>query len=115
MVSLRWWTTINFSLGLVILLLILPLLGIELPTLGKAQEVFNRDSPLCVVQWQDKHTSWDNIDRCCLEARKQLSCSRGGELFEEGSTDWDCTTGESTIHYRLNDKAYYYCTQQSIW
>ncbi|MEK6968929.1 MAG: hypothetical protein AABW48_00715 [Nanoarchaeota archaeon] len=108
--SLKMWVSLNFSLGIVALLLVLILIGINLPTLGQAQYFFDKESPVCAVNWKEEFTLWNDLDRCCLEARKQLGCHK--ETFQE--FDWVCQSGVN-LKYWMNNKAYNYCRQLSIW
>jgi len=115
MVPPKAWVVINFSLGLVIVLLLLNLLGINLPSLGQVQYVLDREPPLCLAYWQGHYESWTDLDSCCLEAYKQLNCFFHQQNLEQGRVDWVCRTGESSVSYGLNAKAYRYCQQQSYW
>lgn len=113
MTSERVWSTINISLGLIIVILSLNLAGVELPTLGKAQYWLDQEEPVCVVNWKDEFTLWPDLDRCCFEARKQLDC-RKEKLSREGlELDWVCETGPQKVW--TNNKAYRYCQQLRIW
>ncbi len=110
MVSERTFFIINISLGLLSLLLLLTFLGVELPTLGQAQYALDKEDPLCMVNWKDEFNPWNDLDRCCLEARKQLDCHRE----QRDNLDWVCQTGLS-VKYWLNNKAHNYCKQQPYW
>ena len=110
MVSEKTLFIINVSLGLLSVLLLLMLIGIELPTLGKAQYYLDKEEPLCLVNWKEEFTPWEDLDRCCLEARKQVECHK--EKY--GGADWLCESGAS-VNYWLNNKAYSYCRQQPYW
>jgi hypothetical protein len=99
---------LNVSLGLVAVLLLLNLFDVQLPNLGQTQYLLDSDEPLCLVGWQAEFNEWNDLNACCLEARKQLGCS-------SDSDGWMCQTGSDGIKYWLNSKAYNYCTQQSIW
>ncbi len=110
MVSLKMWVSLNLSLGIVAVLLILILAGIEMPTLGRAQYLLDQESPVCAVNWKEDFTLWNDLDRCCMEARKQLGCHK--ENFQ--NFDWVCQSGVN-LKYWMNNKAYNYCRQLSIW
>lgn len=110
MVSAKVWTTINVSLGLISLLLILNLTGVELPSLGQAQYALDKEDPVCIVNWQDNFNQWNDLDRCCLEAKKQLDCHR--ESLDD--LDWVCQSGNE-LKYWMNNKAFNYCKQLRIW
>ncbi|MBI2665576.1 hypothetical protein HYX12_03080 [Candidatus Woesearchaeota archaeon] len=117
MVSEKALTIINLSLVFVSLLLLLNFLGIELPSLGQAQYWLDQQPPICVVQWKEQLTPQTDLERCCLEARKQLECLsnlRNNQLKSQDDFDWTCQTN-SGIAYQLNNKAYYYCQQQPYW
>ena len=115
MLSPRAWVVANVSLGVVILFLGLHLLNVDLPSLGQARAYFDPAEPLCVVEWKGDLTPWEDLDRCCLEARKQVSCTREQTAFASDDLTHLCATGKSSIRYHLNEKAYFYCTQQVIW
>lgn len=116
MVSNRLLTVINISLILIIILLFSTLVGLKLPTLGQARYFLDTEQPHCAVQWKQEFQEWADLDQCCLEARQQLQCSKQ-ELYQ-GGRSWNrvCQTGSGNVlRYWLNNKAYYYCTQQVIW
>lgn len=110
MVSNRILVVVNISLGLLLTLLLLTFFEVKLPTLGQAQYLLDKEEPLCAVSWKEEFTVWGDLDRCCLEARKQLECRRE----PQGDFDWACSTGEG-MKYWLNSKAYNYCRQQPYW
>lgn len=110
MVSERALLVINISLGLLSLLLLFTLLGVKLPTLGQAQYVLDTEEPVCLINWKDDFTPFEDLDRCCLQARQQLDCHRE----QKDNLDWVCQTGVS-VKYWLNNKAYNYCRQQPYW
>jgi len=106
---------LNVSLGIIALLLLLNLFNITLPSLGQVQYVLDRETPLCLVEWKGSQESWNDIDNCCLEARKQLECEFNVQNTKFGRVDWTCSTGEGSVSYGLNNKAYRYCQQQNYW
>lgn len=110
MVSERILSIINVSLGLLSALLLLMLLGVKLPTLGQAQYAFDKEEPVCMVEWEEELTGFDNIDRCCLQAKQQFEC----KAESKDTLDWVCGTGEG-LQIWLNNKAYNYCKQQPYW
>ena len=115
MASNKILAIINISLALLAFLLILQLFEIKLPVLGKASYE-NKAGAECVINWGDEYNSWNDLDGCCLEARKQLDCYKDSILFENKRLEWVCQTGQGrTLKYWLNEKAYNYCTQQVIW
>ncbi|PIN73408.1 hypothetical protein COV20_04230 [Candidatus Woesearchaeota archaeon CG10_big_fil_rev_8_21_14_0_10_45_16] len=108
MFSERRYAIFNVALILAAVLLALNLFNIHLPSVGQAQSFFDTEEPSCLVDWQGEQTQWYDLDSCCLQARKQLSC-------EPEVGGWDCGAGSDTVHYVLNDKAYRYCQRQSFW
>jgi len=115
MVSKKALTVINIGLGLIAVLLLLNFLGVNMPTLGKAMYALDDSEPLCAVHnWENELRLWNDLDQCCLEAKKQPSCNRETSHFGWERMDWVCPTG-SKIKYRMNNKAYNYCKQQSFW
>ncbi len=105
----------NVSLSFIALLLLLNLFEVKVPSFGKALYLLDQDEPSCAVQWQGEFTLWADIDQCCFEARRQLACVSEKKALEGGETDWICKTGENTVQYHLNDKAYFYCREQVFW
>jgi len=110
MASERTLFIINVSLGLLSVLLLAMLLGMELPTLGQAQYALDKEEPVCMIEWSGNSTAFDDIDRCCLQAREQLEC----QAESKDALDWVCGTGAG-LRIWLNDKAYNYCKQQPYW
>nr|MBT4247243.1 hypothetical protein [Candidatus Woesearchaeota archaeon] len=114
MVSDRALSIINVSLAFIIILLFLNLFNIGIPSLGKSTFAEIPADAVCLVNVGDEFTPWADLDRCCLESRKQLSCSR-----EDPPADFDvnrvCQTENSPARYWLNNKAYRYCQQQTYW
>ena len=100
----------NISLVFIAILLFLNLFEIQLPSLGKAQYILDREEPLCIVNYQDNFNEWNDLDSCCLEARKQLEC----KIVQLEKPYWSCQTG-TKLKYLLNNKAYRYCQQSRIW
>ena len=123
----RVWNVLNVSLVLISFLLILNLFDIQLPTLGKAKYLLDKEDPLCIINWKQEYSPLKDLDLCCSEARKQLECVKkikGKEIkrkeMEEkeikGDTDWVCKTGSgNVIKYMLNNKAYNYCKLMNFW
>ena len=110
MVSERVLFIINVSLGLLSALLLLMLLGVKLPTLGQAQYALDKEEPVCMLEWKEELTEFDDIDRCCLQARQQFEC----KAESRDNLDWVCGAGEG-LQVWLNNKAYNYCKQQPYW
>ncbi|MBT4651300.1 hypothetical protein HOC13_02140 [Candidatus Woesearchaeota archaeon] len=116
MASDKVMAIINVSLGLIAVLLLINLFGVELPSLGQAKLFLDKEEPVCVVNWKEDYSLWGDIDSCCLEVRKQLGCELVVEGLEDWDVDWVCKTGEGKVlKYWLNDKAYNYCQQSVIW
>lgn len=106
----------NISLALIAILLLLHLFGLRFPSLGQAFVSLDKTSPLCVVQWQQEFTPWNDYDRCCLEARRQLECSREEQQLAAGAVQWHCATGAGNVPtIWLNSKVYAYCREQPFW
>ncbi len=114
MVSVRQWRILNVSLAFLALLLLLPLLGIRLPSLGQAELWLNPDDPRCLAQ-VDNEFSGVEISRCCLLAAQQLSCHKEKSLIDGQYYDWACQTGQQSVVQRLNHVGYQYCTLQPFW
>ncbi len=115
MTTVRAWVVINVSLSCLSLILLLYLFGVHLPSLGQAVSVFDTTEPICLVEWKNEFTSWSNLDQCCLEARKQLSCNSEDVIIGEQEMSRVCETGKSTVRFHFNEKAYSYCRRQPIW
>lgn len=122
MVSSRLWTVINVSLGFIVLLLVLQIAGISFPSIGQAVYQLDESEPLCIVEWKGDFTSLELIDRCCFEARKQLSCDYVSREIDGEIIDLVCHSGktltENTVmRYWLNEKARRYCQYEleELW
>ena len=111
MASKKTLTIINISLIFIALLLILNLFGFELPSIGQAISFFDDSEPLCIVNWQDDFNELEDLDRCCLEVKKQAECSNENKA----GVNWVCQSGAGSIKYWLNNKAYSYCKQRSFF
>ncbi|MBI4151761.1 hypothetical protein HY496_02220 [Candidatus Woesearchaeota archaeon] len=115
MLSVRMYGVLNLSLILIGLILALYLVGFSLPSIGQAVSVLDRSAPICIVQWKTDSSVWDDLDQCCLQARKQLSCEKEDVLIGTQKVTRLCTTGETTVKFYLNENAYRYCQRQVIW
>ena len=116
MVSKKTWDIMNVSLVVIILLLILNLIGVTLPNVGTAIYVVDPAEHICGVETLDgEFVQMGDLDRCCLEARKQLKCSVEIKSLNVGETSWVCKTSQSIPMHRLNNKALYYCQGLEIW
>ena len=116
MVTDKMWVRINVSLVFIAVLLVLSLFNVSFPTFGQAFSIFDGGSPACAVEWQGENTLWNDLDRCCLESRKQVNCWKDSNMILNEKVDWRCQTGSGdTVGYLLNNKAYRYCQQQPIW
>ena len=115
MVAVKQWVILNLALGAIVVILLLNFFGITLPSAGKVAYLFDTEAPLCLVHWKGEFTPWNDLDRCCLEARQQLSCTKEIKELSLGKVDRVCKTGSSTASYWLNNKAYRYCQQQAFW
>ena len=89
----------------------------KLPSFGQAQYILQKGAPSCAIEWRAQLTEWNDIDRCCLEARQQLSCKKEEYVLADQNYNRVCQTGSSdkVIKIRFNDKAYYYCRLQPFW
>ncbi len=109
----------NISLAIIAILLTLSFLEITVPSVGQVRYALDRTEPVCVISWKEKFTVFtgeDNLDRCCLEARKQLECIKEVNSFDNLTVEWSCRTGNGNVlTYDLNSKAYNYCRQQVFW
>ncbi|PIZ52094.1 hypothetical protein COY27_01235 [Candidatus Woesearchaeota archaeon CG_4_10_14_0_2_um_filter_33_13] len=101
----------NVSLFIICIILILTLFEVKVPTTGMS--IVDKEEMLCVVNWRDNYNSWTDIDSCCLEARKQLTCVKEQGYYMDKTVQWRCQTGE--LSYWLDSKAYNYCNKLSVW
>lgn len=115
MFALKGWVVMNCSLALIALLLGLYLAGFSIPSVGLAATLLDRSAPVCLVEWKDDFVVWDDLDRCCLEARKQLSCGREDAWIGAQKVTEVCATGKTSVKFHFNEKAYAYCREQVIW
>ncbi|MBI4980830.1 hypothetical protein HZC30_04715 [Candidatus Woesearchaeota archaeon] len=109
----------NISLVIIAILLTLSFFEVTLPSVGQVRYALDRTEPVCVISWKEKFTVFtgeENLDRCCLEARKQLECVKEIKSFDNRIVEWSCRTGSgNALTYSLNSKAYSYCRQQVFW
>jgi len=105
----------NFSLGIISLFLLLNLFNFSTPSVGAAIGFLDKEEPFCFVQSQGGFTSWDDLDRCCLEASNQLSCEFDEKNIDGTRVDWTCRNTPTGISYNLNNKAYQYCRTLDVW
>ena len=111
----RGWVVANLSLGIISFLLLLHLFNVPAVLAGKAYEAITPGDAFCAVQWGEEKTVFNDIDRCCVFARTQLSCERRAGRVGDVSIEWDCYTGRGKgVHYLLNQKAYRYCQNVPI-
>ncbi len=116
MVTDKMWVRINVSLVFIAVLLVLSLFNVSFPTFGQAFSIFDGGSPACAVEWQGENTLWNDLDRCCLEVRKQLECKKEIKEVEGNKLNRVCSTGNGNVlKYRLNNQAFNYCKKQPIW
>ncbi len=115
MATFRAWVVINVSLCFISIILLFYLFGVHLPSLGQAVAVFDKTEPICLVEWKNEFTLWSDLDQCCLEARKQLSCNPEDVIINEQEMSRVCETGKNSVRFHLNEKAYTYCRRQPIW
>ncbi len=102
---------LNFSLVIVAGMLLLSLFDLEISPTGRA--VYDPSEMLCVVNFKENYNSWEDMDSCCLEVRKQLNCVKDKGYYADKTVEWRCSTGE--LNYWLNQEAYNYCKEQVIW
>lgn len=115
MLSLKQWFILNISLSILAFLLFLNLFGFTFPSAGEVAYLLDKDTPLCIVNWKEEYTPWNDLNRCCLEARQQLHCKKEIVDTAFGKVSHGCSTGTGTVNYLLNNKAYHYCQQQPFW
>ena len=107
--STKTLTVINISLVLISSLLILNLFNVNISSIGYAlQDTVDSEDAICFASYQEQ-TSEINLDLCCQEAKKQLSCKKNTQIINGIEVDILCATGDSTISYALTNKAQRYC------
>tara|TARA_Y100000310_G_C20674139_1_gene811954 strand:- start:1758 stop:2114 length:357 start_codon:yes stop_codon:yes gene_type:complete len=100
---------INISLVLVSTLLILNLFDVNISHVGYAiQDTIDIDPATCFASYNDLNSEI-NLDLCCQESKKQLSCINKKQNINGIETDIICKTGDTTISYSLTNKAQRYC------
>jgi hypothetical protein len=102
---------LNFSLVIIAGILLLSLFDIGISPTGRA--TYDPSEMLCVVNFKENYNSWEDIDSCCLEVRKQLSCVKDKGYYTDKTVEWRCGTGP--LNYWLSDETYNYCKEQVIW
>ncbi len=108
MVKEKVWVAVNISLGFIILLLLGNFLDLTVPAVGLVIGPVEGVAE-CAIEWDGEVNKWNDLDRCCLESRKQLGCyTISGEYQKK------CVTG-SSASYLLTEAAYDYCKKQRFW
>ena len=102
---------LNFSLVIIAGILVLSLFDLTVSPTGRA--TFDASEMLCVINYEDNYNSWEDIDSCCLEVRKQLSCVKDKGYYADKTVEWRCGTGP--LNYWLSQETYDYCKEQVIW
>jgi len=104
--------TINIALVLGVIFFSLHLLDVELPSLGKAQYWLDDSEPVCITDFEGKTTLID-MGQCCYGLQMQLKCEDWRKTLlvdgEEKVVEKKCYTGESTVGYLVNLKAFNQC------
>ncbi len=114
MVSSKEWSIINISLGFIAALLLLNLVGIELPSLGQALYALDKEQPIIMVEWQGELASCKDLNRCCFDIMQLPECTPTARTLPRGEMEWSCSTQYSPSYW-LNNKAYAYCARQPFW
>ena len=112
MVDKKIVIVINVSLLFIAFLLILNLFDVQISPLGQA--AVPREG-ICVVSFRDQLSLTNDLDRCCLEAVAQLTCSREEIISNFGQTDWICQTGMAGAKILLDNTAHRYCVKQPYY
>src|SRR3989338_3579360 len=101
MASPKAWAVINVSLGVVALFLVLNLMEVKLPALGKSVEMLESESFCVMKNWPGEFIERE-IRPCCLEkAQLTLGCKKGTWYYQDQTLQWQCLTGNG-IEYYLN-------------
>lgn len=116
MVTKKVMGVINVSLVLISFLLLMNLFGVTLPSLGQpVYDILDQEDPICFVAWKE-NVNQLNLNLCCHEVRKQLTCKRFRNTFDGTVTDNVCQTGTGQVlKYYLNNAAYRKCTSNNYW
>jgi len=105
----------NVALSLTAIILFLHLLGVEVPTVGKAQYWLDTGEPICIANFEEQSSLLD-ISSCCYGLQMQLRCEDWEEpILAEGKklrVNKRCYTGEGAVEYFVNMKAYNYCKKE---
>lgn len=115
MFSKRVLVIANFSLGIISLFLLANLFNFPTPSFGAAIGYLDQEEPSCFVQSKGSFTAWNDLNRCCLEASKQLGCEFNEKNIDGTRIDWVCQNTPRGISYNLNNKAYQYCRTLDVW
>ena len=111
----RVWPVMNVALAVLAVLLTLNLVGVELPSVGKAEYLLDKNDPICFVDWQGEINPVEDLNRCCLEARQQVDCFLHEKKIGNSVAGWVCQSGENSIKFIMNNKQYNYCRLQRYW
>ena len=112
MVSSKVWAVINVSLGLITVILVLNLMQIKLPTLGKSVEQLGSEA-FCVMKNFEGEFVVREMSSCCAEKRElTLGCEEGTWYYQDKTLQWYCFTGND-LGYYLNNAGADYCN--TLW
>ena len=107
---------LNVSLTIFAGLLVLNLFDVDIPNLGRVIALSDISDPICFVESENHLTELQNLDSCCLFARKQIACEPYARDVAGVQLHVKChSLSEDVPQYWLNNKAYLSCTQSSIW
>ena len=112
MIESKTWTVINVSLVLISLLLLLNLLQLEIPALGKSIEQLS-EGGFCVMKNFNEEFIERDLSNCCLEQKKlTLSCEKGRWYYQDQILSDRCVTGNG-IEYFFNKEGRELC--KDLW
>lgn len=119
MVSTKLWVGINFSLGIIAVILILAFFGFKIPAMGKALYALDKNPAYCLASYQGQQRLADP-DLCCSQMQMQLvKAEPFSQTFsindQQIKVDKKYYTSKNTVQYFVNQKMYYYCRNNGFW
>lgn len=104
----------NIVLAIVCFFLFLNFLGVELPTYGLALEKLDRSEPACFFQLNEQHHALIDLNQCCFELQKQLTCQDYNQQINNVQVHKKCFISQNTPQYFVNLKTYRYCQNEGF-
>lgn len=103
---------VNCALVLIIAILVVHIIGVRFPSVGKVRALVDAEPPACFVGYRGVFSAV-SLDDCCRGVAEQLSCSFEKNVINSIRTDFSCSTGHGDVlSFRLNANAKAWCSER---